>query len=299
MVKTVFDYHDYKRYLSDRIESMPNHGRGERTRLADALKCHMAYISQVFNGPADLSLEQADILNEYFGHTSEEGDFFLLLVQEERAGTKSLKERFKSQRKSLLEQRQLLKKRLQFTDILPLETQLTYYSAWYFSAIHFCVGIPKYRTREKLSEYLQLPLPTVTKALEFLVSAGLISEKGKHYERKIDRVQVPIDSPMNIKNHTHWRLMGLNSIELNRNEDLHSSTVITVSESDALAIREVFVKAIEEVRRITKPSKDEKLCCYTVDFFEVGDRLRSKESNPSRSFKNTFSENPELRGVLS
>ena len=88
MKKALFEYSDYKLYLSDKIDGMPKHGRGERSKLAEALRCHLAYVSQVLKGEAQLSLEQADIINQYFDHSPDEADFFLLLVQAARAGTR-------------------------------------------------------------------------------------------------------------------------------------------------------------------------------------------------------------------
>src|ERR1700733_19454 len=111
MQNSVFDYKEYKRYLRDFIRSQPSGGHGLRSKIAEALSCHITYVSQVLNKGAHFSLEQADELSRFLGHTKDEGNYFLLLVQVERAGTTSLKNKFKDQIEVIREKRLVLKDR--------------------------------------------------------------------------------------------------------------------------------------------------------------------------------------------
>src|SRR5687768_11246698 len=97
MKDTVFDYRDYKKYLNDFIKNQASGGHGYRSKIAEALRCHITYISQVLNKDAHFSLEQADELNSFLGHTKDESHYFLLLVQVARAGTHSLRSKFQEQ----------------------------------------------------------------------------------------------------------------------------------------------------------------------------------------------------------
>lgn len=171
MTKNLYEYRSYKRYLYDTITEKPSNGRGERSKIAKILNCHLAYVSQVLNGPAQLSLEQADALNEYLGHSPSEADFFLLLVQVERAGTESLKKRFLKRVEQIVSERELLKNRLKDQKELSKDIQPEYYSYWYYTAIHFLIACPEFQTKEALCEKLSLPMPIVTQVLEFLLSA--------------------------------------------------------------------------------------------------------------------------------
>ena len=65
--KSSFSFKDYKALLHWRIETSPRRGRGVRAALAQAMKVQSAYLSRVLNGDADLSLEQADAANTFFG----------------------------------------------------------------------------------------------------------------------------------------------------------------------------------------------------------------------------------------
>jgi hypothetical protein len=61
MMKTIFDYRDYKDYLQDYIARLPAKGHGFRVEMARALGIHNAYVSQVLNTGAHFSPEQAPL----------------------------------------------------------------------------------------------------------------------------------------------------------------------------------------------------------------------------------------------
>ena len=79
MEKTVFDFESYKTYLNGRVGG-PRQRRGIKSLMAKTHKCQPTYVSQVLNGSADFSSEQAEVLNRFFGHSREESVFFLLLI---------------------------------------------------------------------------------------------------------------------------------------------------------------------------------------------------------------------------
>jgi uncharacterized protein (TIGR02147 family) len=264
---SVFEYTSYKAYLLAWIESRPQNGRGERSRLAETLRCQLAYVSQVLNGPAHFSFEQAEALNQLLNHTEDEADFFQLLVQLERAGTPALKSRIQRKIKKILNDRLILRNRLEFEKTLSREDQAIYYSSWFYAGIHIAVAIPTLQTREALVRALGLPVARVAQVLEFLVSRGLIEESKGRYSTGDTRIHLESDSPMIAKHHVNWRMQAVQSIEKEKPNELHYSSVITASEYDIPRIREALVQAIEEIRKIVKPSKDETLYCYTLDLF--------------------------------
>lgn len=271
MKKTVFEYRDYKKYLADWIESRPGQGRGERSRIAQALNCHLAYVSQVLGGGAQFSPEQAEMLNRHLGHDSEETDFFMLLVSLGRAGTKALEAYYSKLIQQTLERRAVLKNRLNYQKTLSKEDQATYYSAWYYAAIHLLLGVPELQTKKALSEYLGLSLQRVSQVLDFLVGVGLAQEEGNRYRIGATSIHLGNDSPLISKHHSNWRMQALQSLERERPEELHYSSVVTMSRADLEKIRSILVGAIEQVRGVVRESKEEALFCYSLDLFEVGE----------------------------
>lgn len=266
---SVFEFTSYKEYLLHWISRRPNSGRGERSRIAETLRCQLAYISQVLSGPAHFSFEQAEALNALLDHTDDEADFFLLLVQLERAGTPALQKRVKKKIQEILNQRLILKNRLQFEKTLSREDQMTYYSAWYYAAIHIALAIPGLQTRDALARAFGLSISKVSQVLDFLLTRGLSKEEKGRYQIGDVRLHLESDSPMISKHHTNWRMQAIQSLEKETSSELHYSSVITVAEEDIPKIRESLVRAVEKVREIVKPSQDETLFCYTIDLFRL------------------------------
>ena len=267
-MKIIFEFKDYKTYLE---EVLGHKGRktGKRAEAARFMGCQTAYLSQVMNGDAHLSLEQAFSLNDFLGHDSEQADFFLLLVQKARAGTKPLRQHFEAKIQWVHDQRSQIKNRLQAEEGLPLIDQTLYYSRWYYACLHVMISIPSLQTLQALASHLTLPTATISEALDFLVSRGLADYKNGRYSVGSRHLHLPHDSPLIAKHHMNWRTQSLVSLDSPRKNDLHYSMVGTLSREDAIKIRERMVELIEGNQKIFAPSKEEATFVTTIDFFEI------------------------------
>lgn len=270
---SLFESRDYKAFLKRALDLREAQGRGQRSLLAKAAKCHTAYVSQVLNGPAHFSLEQADRINRFLGHSPSESNFFLTLIQFNRAGTPTLRQHFQEQLQILAEKQLNLRDRLQATSRLSEEDHVKFYSSWHNAAVHVLVSVPGCNTAEGISRYLGLPLSVVQDTLAYLESVGLVTRtKGLQYGIGKSHLHLDASSPMISRHHTNWRLQALRSLEVPRASDLHYSSVITASVEDSIRIREVLVKAIEQIRPIVRASKDEGAFSYCLDFFGLDRR---------------------------
>ncbi|MEQ1664629.1 MAG: TIGR02147 family protein [Bdellovibrionales bacterium] len=269
MTKSVFDYLSYKAYLSDLIRQNPNYGHGFKSKIAKALNCQTAYLSQVLNRGANFSLEQAADLNQLLAHGKDEAKFFILLVQLERAGTTLLKNFIKNEINEIIARREVLKERVVKSDSLSTENQMKYYSRWYFSALHMLATIPELQTKEAMARALQLPLNIVSDALEFLETVGLVKSEGGKFTPGATQLFLGSDSPMIAQLHSNWRIKSLESLSRDFKNDLHYSSCATLSKSDFRAVKELLIKSINEARAIIKNSKEEELICFTLDFFSL------------------------------
>lgn len=269
MKKTLFEFDDYKDYLLAYIKSRPASGHGFKSAMAKAMNCQTAYVSQVLNANAHLSLEQAEELNKLFGHNEGESEFFLLLVQENKAGTPALRSRLKIQIEKILEKRHILKERFDIKKSLSPVDQMTYYSSWLYAATHILITISQYNDKEKISEKFNLPLERVGKVLDFLTETGLIIKKGNHYNSGETKVFLGIDSPMLPKHLSNWRIKAIEALDKTIGKDLHLSSVYSLSRKDVALIKEKLIKTVEESRQIIYESKEEELYCLNLDFFGV------------------------------
>lgn len=87
---SLFEYQNYVDFLREWIELRPSQGRGQISQMARHLNISSVSMSYIVNGQRNLSEEQAVELVEFLGLTDIESEFFLTLVQFERAGSKKL-----------------------------------------------------------------------------------------------------------------------------------------------------------------------------------------------------------------
>jgi len=269
MKEHIFEHNSYKGYLNQCIRSSPKQGRGFKAALASAANCQSAYISQVLNGDRHLNLEQAEGINSFLMHSEDESQFFLLLVLYERAGTKQLKERLRRKMQVYVDRFQTLKERFNIKETLTPEIQAQYYSSWHYTAIHILLTIPRFRTKESICKAMGLTSDVVTPILEFLVSAGLAFQKHSEYLPGKSNTFVGKDSPFVKHHHSNWRSRAIDSIAVNRADEIHYSSVFSLSAEDAIKIRFLVLKAIEDVRKIRLPSKEEELHSFCLDLFRL------------------------------
>jgi uncharacterized protein (TIGR02147 family) len=266
IMKEIYQYDDYKKYLVDALMSL---GHGSRLKFAEALKCQPAYVSQVLNQHAHLSLEQGVDASGFFNLDRDEEDYFLNMLQLAKAGTTKLKNVFESKIQAMRERRAQLSNRVTGTEELDEVTQARYYSRWYYAAIHILVTVPSYRNKESMSKYLGISLATVNEALEFLQENGLVVSGPAGFTTGRTRVFLKGDAPAIVQHHQNWRLRAMDSFISGKKENVHFSSVYSLSHQDFIKIKEKLLTQLQEVREIVKPSKEEEVCVLNLDFFSL------------------------------
>ena len=270
MKKDIYQYLSYKAYLNDHIDSKPGHGRGLRSKLAEALNCQTSHISQVLSGESHFNFEQADLVSEFLGHTKDEARFFLLLVHHERAGTPSLKNKIREQIQETQSKRLVLKDRVDVKTVLSKEDQATYYSSWHYAVVHVMLTIEAFQNKDRLAKRLGLSTRRISEILEFLESIGLAKQEAGKYKVGEARIFLGSDSPMITKHHTNWRMQAIQSLDREDfRDDLHYSSAVTVSLKDAFHIKSVLIKHIEEIKAAVRDSGAEEGYCFALDFFKI------------------------------
>lgn len=265
---SVFEHQNYKNYLKN-IFTIDGSGRGMRSKLAKHIGCQSGFISHILNGHVNFSLEQTLKVSDFLEHDEEQSEFFMLLVQFERAGSADLKNHFHKKIEEIILKRQKIKERIKVASDLDEKDYLIYYGHWYYSAIHIATSIDTLQTVSSLSNHLSLPNTVVKSVLKFLVSKGLVEEEGERYCIGKARIHVDRDSPLFIKHHTNWRLEAIKALEKEKEGGLHYSGVISLSYHDVQRIREILLGSIEASEKILVESPEETLASISLDFFEL------------------------------
>lgn len=237
--------------------------------MARALKCQSTYISQVLYDRAHLSLEQAELLGDFLGHSREEAHYFLLLVQRDRAGTKRLEHYFTDQIEEILARRLVLTERLGSKNQLSKEDQSIYYSSWHYSAVHVALTVPELRNAKAISQFFRIPLKRIGDVLEFLCQSGLTKKTGSEYLVGDVQIRLGNSSHNIIKHHTNWRNQAVESLDREHPTDLHYSGVVSLSREDVVKIKNQILEFIKDTIGTIRKSKEETVYSYCIDFFDV------------------------------
>ena len=270
MSVSIYNYKDYKKYLSEMCKKENSNLKGPKARLAEFIGCQLAYLSQVLNGEANLSSEQAEACNRFFGHNKRESNYFLSIVHYEKAGTSNLKKFYLEQINEILEEQKLVAKRLNLNKALSPEIQARYYSSWDYLAVNIAVSIPGFQSQKELSDKLGLSLTRLSEILNFLEESLLVKKNGDQYCIGESGFHLAAGSPFLVKHHTNWRIQAIRSLDDMKPEDLHYSSVISCDQKDIPKIKETLLSAIEKVRKTVRESENvDSLMSYSVDLFPV------------------------------
>lgn len=267
-MNSIYQYDDYRDYLRLRLGGQKTR-TGEKKRASQALGVHTTLISQVLSGQCGLSLEQADRMNRFLAHSEAQSEYFLNLVQRDRAGTKSLKGYYERHLSRLKEENLQIHQRLKIDDEISEKHQRQFYSSYLYSAIHVLVSIAKYNSVEKLAKGLRIPRETIADAISFLSSIGIVSIKGETLSPGTKHLHLSPESEELGRHHLNWRLRVIDSIGQKHPKDLHYSAAVSLSYEDVERIKESLLTNLKENSQIIVKSPEEIAYVYCFDFFKL------------------------------
>lgn len=238
-------------------------------RLSKLLNVNTSMITHIFKGDAQLTIEQALLVAEDIGLNSLEQDYFLNLVQIERAGNMSTKSYFEKKLKEKKEHFMKLSSRVENTVVIEEKDQATFYSHWYFSAIRLLTAIPQFQQPRPIATELGLSLRTVTGALEFLVRTNLCTFDGSRYRYGPAKTFLERDSVFVARHHANWRQLAMLKQTQPFEQDFSFTCPTAISENDFMKIREEILRLIEKFYLIADPSPSEQLVCLNLDWFKI------------------------------
>ena len=188
----------------------------------------------------------------------------------QRAGTPSLRKFFDDQLKEIRERHYLIKERIGISNRLSEQNQGFYYSSWHFAAVHMAVTIPRLRSRAALGRALKIPERKLGEVLNFPQHHGSDRQRGRKIPSGLPQLHLSKDSPSIHRHHANWRQQALAQMHSDSaEEDLHYSSVSSVSAADAERIRALLTQAISDAVQLIKDSPEERLIGIGIDLFRV------------------------------
>lgn len=266
---SIFDHRNYRAYIHERFKKMPKAGYGQLRKLAQFLGVHTTLVSQVLSGGKTFTLEQAAHVGEYLGLSEMEFDYFLLLVQLDRAGTPTLRKNLLRQIESLHKQAQELSNRLTAKGQLRDTDRAIFYSDWAYSAVRQMTAIQGFQDIDSIAVHLSLSTKRTKEIIEFLLSLGLCREEKGQLKIGPTSTHLGSNSHWVRMHHLNWRQKAVEHLNEESVSKLHYTAPMTLSVADAEKIRELIVQFLESVDKIVEPSPSEDLFCLNVDWFKV------------------------------
>ncbi len=206
---------------------------------------------------------------DYFRFSEQEEEYFLLLVQRDRAHEP------KYQKKLDQKIGNLQKRALNLTNhIQDKATEMKadwmprYYSDWSYGAIHILTAIKDFQTPERMALKLGLSLERVLVVLKELEEMNLVAKSKKDlFVHTGHDFHLPGTSAFNRQNHLNWRLKAIENMQFADN--LHYSSVFALSKKDIPIIKAQTLEFIESKRVRVTESGAEDLLCFCLDFFNI------------------------------
>ena len=103
-----------------------------------------------------------------------------------------------------------------------------------------------------------------------MLLCGLLIQEGGRYKIGHARTHLGTKSPLLKLHHHNWRLQAMKSIDRLSSNDLHFSSVFSMSQNDAQEIREELVELLERFNKKAMASPEEVARVLNVDFFALG-----------------------------
>ncbi len=261
-----FEMLDYRTYIQSWAKAR---GRGVFQKMSIALDIHSSLTSQILTGRKSLTEEQAAKLAIYMDLKSLETDYFLKLVQMERAGTTELKMIFSRHLKKIRDQSNEIKTRVPEAKIMSDQDRGLFYSSWQYSLIRLLTSIPRFQNREKIALHLGLSISRVQEILDFLVTRGLCTyEKGCYLRTEIN-THIEARSPLSIRHHQNWRAKSFELFEKMTSKDLAFTAPVALSNNDTPKVRKILMDAIEEISKIVANSATDEISYLAIDWIKL------------------------------
>lgn len=264
----IWEFTNYRDYLGTKLDAEGARS-GLRKKLAAAIPAHTSFISQVINGNADFSLEQAESTNDFFAHNETEGEYFILLVLKDRAGNEKLKKRFAQKITDMQEQNLNIKNRLAKSDEISAKDKEKFYSNSIYGAIHVLAAIEQYQSIEAMAAVTRLSRNRIRDIADFLIRIGILVEDGGKIKSGSSHVHLGNDSELILKHHINWRQHTIANLQFLDKDDLHYSGCMSLSAADTYRIKESMLDNLKKNIEIVSHSKEEVAYTMCLDFFKV------------------------------
>lgn len=217
-----------------------------------------------------MTCEQGVRAAKHFGFADGETDYFLTLILWERAGDQATKQYFKGKLDAIVAARTNLRERWRVDKTLRQQQEDIYYSSWVPMAVHLLTHIKAFRSAPAIAAKLRLEVAAVEATITDLLQLGLIEVSKNEVQPTNISLHLGTGSPALQRCHINMRHKVIQDLATRRAiGGSNYSSFVTLARQDAIAIRELVIRQIEEIRGRVQLSRPEVMYLHCVDFFEI------------------------------
>ncbi len=257
-MKSIFLCSSSREFLRFYLDSLPRKGWGEIQKWADHLNVQSAYVSQVMSGHKQFNLEHAIRLAKYIGLQGADLDFFILLVEIERAGSLETREYFEKKIQIAKKESKTVFNRVAKDKVLSTEEQSIFYSSWIYSAIRLFCSMGSGKTLHQIAEHFEISKEACAGIVNFLLQSGLLIHKNDKYLLGAQKTHLEKSSPYVKRHWLNWHLQTLKRFDDLDDDEIVYSAPFSISKKDFEQLNEeiiIFVKSFLEKVQTTDPQE--------------------------------------------
>lgn len=273
----LFSYQNTGKLLKSFISTQPQKGRGLVKTLAELLGVASPQVSQFLSGVKTVTVDQAYLIAKYFSWSELEVEYWMALVDFERANHHEVKKHFQKKLEKIKKDSLTISKVVGQATELNDKDKGRFYSSWIFSAVRlYCsIGSGK-RITEIHQAFVEFEPIELNEVIEFLLQTQLLHKNGLLYEMGTARTFVPKGSPFLKQHQSNWRLRALERAHVITDEELMFTAPMSISAAGFKKIRKDLQAWIQKISEELAGYGDaEEVVCLNLDLFKVdGGRSR-------------------------
>lgn len=263
-----FSAKNTREFIRNRLKTYPKAGRGQLAKIAKSLKIHTTLMSQILRGDRFFTPDQALAVTKFFGLSSIETEFFLMLLQLEKSYTEEYRDYALKRLEQIKTESLNISNRMSYDRKLSEEERSIFYSSWVYSAAHLFCSLKKNGvTAEETAIRLNVENTRAAEILNFLLSCGLCTASNGRYKINIQSTFIERGSPHLVKHHLNWRLKAMQKAEHLKDSEMMFTTQFSISRKDFGEIREALVRLISNTAKTVEHSPPEEMACMHLDLF--------------------------------
>jgi uncharacterized protein (TIGR02147 family) len=264
----LYKYQNYKKFVKEWVRALPKSGHGFYRRLSLKLHVSTTLLSQVFNGDKQISLELAYEVATHLGLNQKEAEYFILLVEYEKAGSQKLKDLFLRKIKSIQQEHKNLEKKIEVDFELTENVKSIFYSDWIYTGVRNLIAIEKFANIHLLAQRLNLAPERLREIIDFLVQYGFCTRKEDLLKIGPQKTFISKDSPWVQQHHQNWRIKALEKMPLRDSNNLFYTGPMSMSEDVAQRIQDELPEFLARIYKWIGPSSSQTARCLNIDWFE-------------------------------